>query len=152
MKQIRGTMGIRKGVTIIEVAMAIVILSIALPPMVASFADASRQSIRPSNSTVASFLAIDRMEEVVARRYQGTDGYIALTVPSMSSFPSETAVSGFPLFARSTVVEYVTITFTTGAIATSGSDKGYKRVRVTVTWNSGAEKMVVEHLFADFNL
>jgi prepilin-type N-terminal cleavage/methylation domain-containing protein len=142
----------RPGVTIIEVVMAIVILSIALPPMVASFADASRQSIRPSNSTVASFLAIDRMEEVVARRYQGTDGYAALTVPSMSAFPAETVVSGFPLFARTTVIEYVTINFASGAIAASGSDKGYKRVRVTVTWHSGSEKMVVEHLFADFNL
>ena len=132
--------------------MAIVILSIALPPMVASFADASRQSIRPSNATVASFLAIDRMEEVVARRYQGTDGYTALSVPSMASFPNESAVSGFPLFGRTTVVEYVAIDYGTGVITASVSDTGYKRVRVSVTWNGGAEQMVVEHLFADFKL
>lgn len=138
----------RRGVTIIEVVMALVILSVALPPMVASFADASRQSIRPSNSTVASFLAIDRMEAVVARRYQGTDGYDQLG--SMAG--TETAVSGFPRFLRTTVVETVAVDYGTGAITTSGSDVGYKRVRVSVAWNGGAEQMVVEHLFADFQL
>lgn len=139
---------VRTGVTIIEVVMALVILSVALPPMVASFADASRQSIRPSNSTVASFLAIDRMEAVVARRYQGTDGYDQLGTMAAT----ESAVSGFPQFSRTTVVETVSVNYGTGAVTTSGSDVGYKRVRVSVAWNSGTEKMVVEHLFADFQL
>jgi Tfp pilus assembly protein PilV len=138
----------RTGVTIIEVVMALVILSIALPPMVASFADASRQSIRPSNSTVASFLAIDRMEEVVARRYQGTNGYDQLDTMA----GTEPAVSEFSRYSRTTVVETVSVNYVTGAITVSGSDVGYKRVRVTVAWNGSAERMVVEHLFADFQL
>lgn len=138
----------RQAVTIIEVVMALVILSIALPPMVASFADASRQSIRPSNATVASFLAIDKMEEVIARRYQATDGYAQLN----SKAGTESAVTGFTLFSRTTVVETISIDHSTGAITVVGSDQGYKRVKVTVSWNGGAEKMVVEHIFTDFKV
>jgi len=122
--------------------MAVVILSIALPPLVVSFADASMQSIYPSNASVASFLAIERMEEVVARRYRGTDGYQAVTV---TNFPAESPVSGFPGFNRSVAVSY-----TDASLAPVGSDQGYKKVRVAVTWNGGADQIAIERAFADF--
>ncbi len=138
----------RAAVTIIELVMAIVIMSIALPPMMASFADSSRQSIRPSNATVASFLAIDKMEEIVARRYQGTDGYAQID----SIAGTESSIPDFPLFSRTILIEKVSIDYATGAITTSLGETGYKRARVSVGWNGGAERMVIEHLFADFKL
>lgn len=130
------------GATIIEVVMAIVILSIALPPLIASFAEASMQSVYPANAAVASFLAIERMEEIVARRYRASDGYTAIT---SAAFPAETPVTGFSGFNRS-----VTVTYTNAALAMVGSDQGYKKVRVTVTWGGGANQIVIEHVFADF--
>lgn len=138
----------RSAVTIIELVMAIVILSIALPPMMASFADSSRQSIRPSNATVASFLAIDKMEEIVARRFRGADGYAQMD----SIAGAESSITDFPLFSRTTLIENVSIDYVTGTLTTSVGETGYKRARVTVGWNGGAESMVIEHLFADFKL
>ena len=132
----------RQATTIIEVVMAIVILSVALPPLISSFVEASNQTILPANSAVASFLVTERMEEIIARRYRATDGYAAVTTVN---YPDETPVAGFPRFDR-----LVTVTFTDAALNTVGSDQGYKNVRVTVTWNSGANEIVIERLFADF--
>jgi len=138
----RTAKGKRGATTIIEVVMAIVILSIALPPLISSFVDASKQSILPANSAIASFLVTERMEEIIARRYRATDGYAAV---STANYPNETPVTGFPRFNRS-----VSVTFTDAALNTVGSDQGYKNVRVTVTWNSGANEIRIERLFADF--
>ncbi|HUN81177.1 MAG TPA: hypothetical protein VMV81_06655 [Phycisphaerae bacterium] len=132
----------KRSTTIIEVVAAMAILSVALPPLISAFAESSRQTIFPSNSAVASFLAIERMEEIMARRYRGTDGYTAITA---ASFPNESAVDGFPMFSRTVSIAYVTST-----LAPSANDQGYKKVTVTVAWNSGAQTLGMEHVFAQF--
>lgn len=132
----------KRATTIIEVIAAMAILSVALPPLISAFAESSRQTIFPSNSAVASFLAIERMEEIMARRYRGTDGYTALTT---ANFPSEAPVSGLPLFTRT-----VTIAYVTSGLAPSAEDQGYKKVTVTVTWHNGAQTLSIEHVFAQF--
>jgi hypothetical protein len=88
------------------------------------------------------------MEAVVARRYQGTDGYDQLGTMA----GTEAAVSGFSKYSRTTSVETVAVNYATGAITVSGSDVGYKRVRVSVAWDGGSEQIVVEHLFSNFQL
>jgi hypothetical protein len=133
---------LRASTTIIEVVMALVILSIALPPLMVSFVEASMQSVYPANASVASFLAIERMEEIIARRYRSTDGYGAVTA---ANFPAETPVSGFPGFSRSVAVSY-----TNAALGTVASDEGYRKVRVVVTWNGGSDQVAIERAFADF--
>ncbi|MBX3395250.1 MAG: hypothetical protein KF841_07765 [Phycisphaerae bacterium] len=132
----------RRSVTIVEIVMSIVILSVAIPPLMNAFAESAVQSIHPSLAAVAGFLATDRMEEIIARRYRATDGYSAVTT---GNFPDETPVSGFSKFNRS-----VTISNVTAALQPAGSDQGYKRVRVTVSWNGGADAVMVERVFADF--
>lgn len=136
----------RRSATIIEVAAAVTILAVALPPLVQSFADASRQAIHPTQATVAAFLAIDRMEEIVARRYRGTQNgvrpYDAITA---ANFPAETPVAGFTGFDRR-----VTISEVNSALQPSGTPVGYRKVRVAVSWNSGGNEIVIERLFADF--
>ncbi len=126
--------------------MAIVILSVALPPLISAFADASMQSILPVNEATASFLAIDRMEEIVARRYAGTlnsvAGYDAITT---ANYPAESPVAGFAGYARQ-----VTITPVDETLNPAGSELHNKLVRVTVTWNSGSDQLVIERLFSDF--
>jgi len=126
--------------------MVLAILGIALPPLVSAFAEASMQSIRPIRSAQASFLAIERMEEVVARRYRGTDGYAALSVPTAGDFPDESPVGGFASYERTVRVNYVD-----GDLADVGSDQGYKKASVTVSWDGGDERVVIERIFADFN-
>jgi hypothetical protein len=132
----------RRGATVIELAACIMILAVALPPLLKTFAESSMKSMHPANEAIASFLAIDRMEEIVARRYRGTDGYSAVTA---GNFPGESPVSGFTGFNRS-----VSVTTVNSSMVTVGSDQGYKKVRVTVTWNSGSNTLVIERVFADF--
>ncbi|MBN2562434.1 MAG: hypothetical protein JXQ75_16030 [Phycisphaerae bacterium] len=133
----------RRGATIIEVVMAIVILSIALPPLVSAFADASMQSIHPSQATVAAFLAIDRMEQIAARRYGGKQGAESgYDGVKAASFQNEVPVVGFPMFERR-----VTITNVDSDLNPSPSND-YKKVRVTVSWNDGGDQVVIEHVFA----
>lgn len=128
--------------TIIEVVTAVVILSVGLPTLIKSFADSSNQSHLPINATIASFLCTERMEQIVARRYRNDSGYAALTTVN---FPAESPVSGFPRFSRS-----VTISEVTSSLAASGSAVGYRKVRVTVTWQPNNSSMSIERVFADF--
>lgn len=135
-----------RAATIIEIAMAIVILSVALPPLVGAFADASMQSILPVNEAIASFLAIDRMEEMVARRYAGTlDGVTGYDAITTANYPSESPVTGFSRFDRQ-----VTVTLVDKDLNPAGSELHYKLVRVTVTWNGGSDQLVIERVLADF--
>ncbi len=132
----------RRAATIIEIVAAIVILSIALPPLISSFADAALQSIHPSQAVVASFLATERMEEMIARRNRASDGYAALTT---ANYPSEAPVSGFAGYNRT-----VTISFVDDQLAAQPGDVGYKLVRVTVDWNGGANEILLERVFANY--
>ena len=132
----------RRSTTIIEVVVAIVILSVALPSLMMAFADASVQSIGPYRRSIGSYLAIERMEEIIARRYRGTDGYDAITT---GNFGSEASINGFSGYARD-----VAINFVDGDLNSVGSDEGFKRVTVSVSWDGGAGDIDVEHIFADF--
>ena len=132
----------KRAATIIEVVAAVVILGIAMPTLMRAFTDSAKQSIQPTNATIASFLAIERMEEVIARRYKSTSGYADLIA---ANFANETPVTGFTRFNRT-----VTFSEVTSSLAASGSPVGYRKARVTVSWNSGASSLVIERVFADF--
>lgn len=130
----------RRSATIIETVAAIIILSVALPPLLSAYAEASIQSVGPYQQSIASMLAIERMEEIIARRYRGTDGYDAVTT---SNFPAESPIAGFPTFDRT-----VTVSFVNADLSGAGSDQGYKLVKVGVSGN-GAD-IEIERVFADF--
>lgn len=132
----------RRATTIIEVVMAIIILGVGLPPLLFAFTESSMNSIAPSRATVASFLAIERMEQIIARRYKSNAGYSEIT---SANFPDETPVNGFTTFDRT-----VSISEVDANLNASGTPVGFRLVRVTVSWNSGAEEIVVERVFADF--
>jgi hypothetical protein len=133
---------LRPGATVIELSICIMILGVALPSLITAFANASRQSLEPVGEAIASFLVIERMEEIIATRYRNTSGYDNVTT---ANFPNESPISGFAGFNRTVTVSYVT-----SALASSGSDVGYKKVRVTVTWESGGRTLVIERIFAKF--
>lgn len=134
----RGDM--RRSTTIIETVAAIVILSVALPSLMSAYAEASHQSIKPYQQSIASMLAVERMEEIIARRFRGTDGYDAVTT---TNFPSESPVSGFPAFDRS-----VSVLLVDSSLGVVGSDQGYKLVTVEVSGNGAS--IEIERVFADF--
>jgi hypothetical protein len=136
----------RTGTTIIEIVMAVTILGVALPPLIAAYAEASRQTVFPAQATVASFLLTERMEEIVARRYRGASGTQAsYNAIAAANFPDEVPIAGFPMYERR-----VTVTEVDRSLNPVGSPVGYKKVRVVVRWNSGADQMFLERVFAEF--
>lgn len=130
---------LKRSTTIIEIVMAITILGVGLPPLISAFAEASMQSIHPSNATVAAFLAIERMEEIIAARYSGSGGYAGVYAEASAL----AAVSDFPIFSRK-----VEVTTTDEDLQTVGSDVGYAKVRVTVQWSD--REIFIERMFTDY--
>lgn len=133
----------RRGFTLIESVAAIVILAIAIPPLMWAMRDATVQRANPVLASRARWLAVERLEEVIADRHSTTRGYAYLLA---GNYPDESPVTGFTGFDR-------TVDFTeTGAdLATPGS--GYMTVTVTVTWNDGdgdAQSLAVSTVLTEY--
>jgi prepilin-type N-terminal cleavage/methylation domain-containing protein len=114
----------RRGFTLIEAAAAIVILSIAIPPMLWSVRQSHIQRVNPMMASKARWLATEKLEDIIADRHSSTRGYTYLI---NGNYPAETPVSGFTGFSRS-----VAFTETTANLVSAGT--GYKRATVTVSW------------------
>src|SRR5262245_26451686 len=133
----------RRGLTLIEVTFALVILSIGLTPMMAALTDGASETIDTTQASVASFLVTERMEQIVAARYRAVSGY---TLVTSANFPNETPVSGFSAFNRTTTIQEVAA----GDLSTAQSASGIKRVTVAVSWRSGARQMSLTRIFTDY--
>ena len=118
----------RRGFTLIETIIALVILAIALPPMMWSIREAHVQRVGPMMASKARWLATEKLEDIIADRHSATRGYSYLV---SGNYPDEATISGSPGFART-----VTFTETAADLVTAGT--GYKRCMVTVSWTDGA--------------
>jgi prepilin-type N-terminal cleavage/methylation domain-containing protein len=114
----------RRGFTLIEAIIAVVIIALAVPPMLMAMGDAARQRVAVVQATRARWLATEMLEDVIADRHSATRGWAWVV---NANYAAENPVSGFPGFTRSvSVVE-------TGA-SLSGAGTGYKTVTVSVGW------------------
>jgi prepilin-type N-terminal cleavage/methylation domain-containing protein len=120
-------MGIR-GFTFVEIILVIVIMAIAIPALVSAVSLISQDQVNPMGATVATTLAQEGMEAVIAMKQSNcaTCGYasIAVNTPPGTAF---TAIPGFPDYQIQTNVALVDAN-----INPSGVDLGYKQVTVTV--------------------
>jgi len=112
--------GGNKGFTLIEIIVLIVLAGIIIPVIVVPFATGIRGSGKPEMVTTAMYLAHQKMEELMKFDYSRapdlTPGTYTLPAPPISGYTWQWVIS------------YVNNSF--GA---SGSDVGYKMIRVTVT-------------------
>lgn len=113
--------------TILDAVGLVVVLAVAVPGMAWGLSGAARQRTDIVMINRARWLAVERLEQIVADRANPTRGYTFLTA---ANYPAETAIAGFPAFARS-----VSFTDTDATLAAPGS--GYRRATVTVTWSGG---------------
>lgn len=104
--------------------MAIVIASIALPPMLWAVRNAHLRRADPVMFERARWLAAEKLEDIIADRHSATRGYGYVV---SANYPAEGVVSGFTGFSRS-----VAITETGASL--SGAGTGYKTVAVTVSY------------------
>lgn len=118
----------RRGFTVTESIVALVILGISVPPMLWAIRQQHRDRISPVLASRARWLATEKLEDIIADRHSATRGYSYL---ASTNYPAESPVTGYAGFGR-------TVAFSeTGAdLSTAGT--GYKRATVTVTWNDPA--------------
>ncbi|MCZ6835907.1 MAG: type II secretion system protein [Planctomycetota bacterium] len=114
----------RHGVTLIETIIAIVVLSIALPPMLWSIREAQIQRANPVLSSRARWLAVSKLEDVIADRHSTTRGYDYLIGANYSYEPTLTGYAGFS--------RRVVLNETLADLATPGD--GHMNVSVEVSW------------------
>ena len=114
----------RRGFTLIEAVSAIVILTIALPPMLWAIRDSHARRVNPMMSSKARWLASEKLEDIIADRHSTTRGYAYLNA---GNYAAENPVFGFPGFTRT-----VSFSETVADLATPGA--GYMRATATVGW------------------
>lgn len=116
----------RRGFTMMETVAAIVILSLAVPPMLWSVTNAQRQRMNPILASKARWLAVQKLEDIIADRHSTlTRGWTYVA----AGYAAENPVTGYPGFSRT-----VTLSETEADLVTPGS--GYMNVTVTVSWTN----------------
>lgn len=115
----------RRGFTLIDAIAAVVILSIAVPSILFSVRDAYTQRVNPYMLSRARFLAVEKLEEVIADRNSTTRGWSYVVT---GNYSAESPVSGAAAFDRS-----VTISETAADLSSAGT--GYKTVAVAISWD-----------------
>ena len=120
----------QNGFTLIEAITAIVILSLAVPPMMWAIRSAHVQRVNPMMASRARWLATEKLEDVIADRHSESRGYDYL---NSSNYPDESPVSGFPGFSRRVVFNE------TGADLSSPGN-GYMTVTVEVSWADASQQ------------
>jgi type II secretory pathway pseudopilin PulG len=114
----------RRAFTLIEAITAILILGISMPAMLMALTNAHRSRVTPIRASQARWLAMEKLEDVIADRASPTRGWEYIIA---SNFASEATVPGVAGYARA-----VSITETGSDLVTPG--EGYKTIEVTVSW------------------
>lgn len=111
-----------KGLTIVEIVISMVVISISVLSIVFSYQQALNNSVKTRSLTVGTGLAEDKIEEMLAREY--------------SAVASETGSFSSPFADYSYSVDVYNVQ--SSDLDTSyGSETGYKRVDVTVAGGDG---------------
>lgn len=110
--------------TLIEAIIAVVILTVAFPPMLWAIRESHIKRISPMMVSKARWLATEKLEDIIADRHSSTRGYAYLVT---ANYPAEGSIAGYPGFTRS-----VSFSETTVNLSTAGT--GYMKVTVSVSW------------------
>ena len=114
----------RRGFTQVETIAALVILTVAIPPMLFAIRQAQYHRVNPIMSSKARWLVTEKLEDIIADRHSTTRGYGYVIA---SNYPAENPVGGYTGFTRS-----VAINETAADLVSAGT--GYKRVTINVAW------------------
>ena len=137
----------RKGFTLIETVSAIVILSVAVPPMLWAVTQAQRQRMNPVMASRARWLVVEKLEDIIADRHAPVRGYDYL---DGLNYPDENspAILDYPGFSRKVIFAAET----DATLSTPGL--GYQVVTVEVRWtNSDGDtaKLSISTVLTDYD-
>ena len=88
----------KHGFTLIETVASIVILAVAVPPIMWAISEAEAERVTPVMASRARWLAVEKLEDVIADRHSTTRGWSYL-IPG--NYAAETPVTGFTGMNRS---------------------------------------------------
>jgi Tfp pilus assembly protein PilV len=128
-----------RGATLLEAVFAVLLLGISVPPILGFFRQGTLSSIAPERQTAAYFLAMERMEEIIADRHSSTRGYSYLTA---AHYPAESLAGGFTRTAAFNEVSSADLT-------THQSGTGYLLITVTVQYSAPAGSYAISSLVCD---
>jgi hypothetical protein len=129
------------GFSIIEAVAAIVLLGIAVPPILAFLLQGARGGIFPERQTTSYFLAMEKMEEIIADRHSSSRGYSYLTA---AHYPDENLADGYVRTVAFSEVSPVDLT-----APQTGS--GYLKITVTVTHAAPAGSYRISYLVCNLS-
>jgi hypothetical protein len=116
---------------LIETVVAIVILGVAVPPMLWAVSQAQQQRANPMLASKARWLAVEKLEDIIADRHSTTDRGWGYLVPGNYAAENKGDITGYPQFSRT-----VSLTETQADLSTVDADGGYMNVTVTVGWTN----------------
>ena len=114
----------RHGFTLIEAIAVIVLMTVAIPPMMWSIREAHVSRANPVLASRGRWLAVSKLEDVIADRTSTTRGYNYLVT---GNYPAEPTITGYPGFSRT-----VSFNETLADLTTAGD--GYMNVTVAISW------------------
>ena len=116
----------RRGFTLIEITVVIVVAGFILAAMVVPFTSGIRQSTKPEMVATAMYLAQLEMEALMQFNYCQPNLATGTTAMAPAPAPFSNYQFGF------------TISYVTNTLAASATDVGYKQVVMTVTDPQGS--------------
>jgi prepilin-type N-terminal cleavage/methylation domain-containing protein len=123
----------QRGFSLVEVAVAIVILSVAALALSKMLFFPVAKSADPAGITRAQDLVQEKLETVLGDRNNPLVGFALINA---ARYPAESpAALGFPGFSRTTAVDYVNDPNLDTPV--SPGPTPYKRVKVTISWTGG---------------
>jgi type II secretory pathway pseudopilin PulG len=133
----------KKGFTLVEAIVSVVILATATPGILWAVREAHRDRVSPVKTSYARWLITERLEDIIADRHSTTRGYTYLI---NSNYPAESSITSFPGFTRST-----TINETGPDLVSVGT--GFKTATVTVGWTDArgvARSLAISTVITDY--
>ncbi len=121
----------RTGFTLIETVAAIIILAVAVPPMLWAITESQRMRMNPMLASTARWLAVEKLEDVIADRHSTTlRGYAWVVGGGDYVVENPGDITGYSGFSRQ-----VTLLETKADLSTTAPPPlGYLTVTVTVGW------------------
>lgn len=126
----------KRGFTLVEVIIAIVVIGIFMYAGMEVLINSGKSSVTTDSIVVAQSLAEEKMEEIMSKPY-------AL----VSSEASTPFTGGFSSYASSVNVDWVS---DSDLDASTGSNTGYKRIRVSVSTPLLSAPVMLESIRTDY--
>ena len=125
-----------KGFTLVEAVVTIVIIGIFLTSGISVFVNSGKGNVMNENITVAQSLAEGKMEQVMA------NSYAAIAAQAVTAY-----AGNLSQFSSQVVVDYVT---QANLDTVSGTDSGYKRIRVIISSAGIPSPIQIESIRANY--